>query len=123
MNLKNYFVVGTPILLGVDLVTGMALRVPGLEGSGLRWGYYFLLGAVAGVAVKRPSTAPFLAMGESVVNLFLVLLAILLPIWDPTPILQGGEPAILTGSQLLGSALAGAVLIHTFWQSHRQVVG
>jgi hypothetical protein len=118
--LAAYYLLGTLAFVVLDLWIGTSIRVPGLEGNGIRWGYYGGLLLMGGLALRFPPTAPWIGMGESVVNLVLILLSILLPIWSLAEVLEaGGEPAevVMGAGGLLGSGLAAAVFIFGFYEA------
>jgi hypothetical protein len=116
--LPAWFLVGTPAFALLDLVGGPALRVAGIPELGPRLGYYLVLVALGGLMLKAPQLAPWLGMGESVINLFLILLSILLPIWTlPEVVGAGGtleEAGLLTPTKLVNALLAGGVFIWSF---------
>lgn len=119
------YYLATPLFLVFDLALNAPVRVAGLDGLGLRVAYYgaaFLLG----FACRRwPGAAPFIAMGESSVNLFLLMLAVLLPVWSaPDAILAGGEPDTgALAARTVNLALAGGVLVWAFHQNARRAGG
>jgi hypothetical protein len=99
--------------------------VAGLPTLPSRLTYYAFLGILGGVVVRFPSTAPWLAAGESVVNLFLLFLSILLPLWSlPQAVAQGGEAiSPVTGWGILNLILVGGVLVSTFHGNLRRALG
>ncbi len=121
----GYYLLGTLVFVALDLLFGAQLRAPGLGEAGGRWGYYAALLVLGGVALRNPRLAPWIGMGESLVNLVLVFLSVLLPIWSLPEVLgAGGEPAdaVMGPAQLLGVALAGVVLIVGLYEAARQHV-
>jgi len=122
--LVGYYLLGTLAFVVLDLAMGASIRVPGLGEATARWGYYAALLAVGGVALRHPRLAPWIGMGESLVNLVLAFLSILLPIWSlPDVLAAGGEPAeaVVGPEQLLGVFLAGVILILGLYRGARQV--
>lgn len=116
--LPAWFLLATPAFALLDLAGGPALRVAGLTGAGPRLGYYVLLVILGLFMLRAPRLAPWLGMGESVANLFLVLLSILLPIWTLPEVVDAGgsleEAGLLTPARLVNALLAGGVFIWSF---------
>jgi len=118
--LTGYYLAGTVAFVTVDLVMGWSMRVPGLEEAPERWGYYLALLALGWVMHRRPATAPWIGMGESVVNLTLLFLSVLLPVWNLPETLESGlEPAevVLAPARLAGVFLSGVILILSFHEA------
>lgn len=113
--LTLYFL-ATPLFALVDVGWNVPVRVAGLEDEGARWAYYAGLMALGVVCRRWPSSVPWVGMGESVANLVLLLLSVLLPIWSaPDVILAGGEPTGLLDTAALGNvAVSGTALIASF---------
>jgi hypothetical protein len=116
--LPAWFLLATPAFALLDLAGGPALRVAGVAGTGPRQGYYLILVILGVFMLRAPRLAPWLGMGESVVNLFLVLLSILLPIWTLPEVVGSGagpeEADLLTPARLVNAVLAGGVFIWSF---------
>jgi len=120
--LAAYYLYATPAFMVVDAVFGMSVRLAGIEAFGLRAGYYGLLVALGFLVFRLPRLAPWMAMSESLVNLFLLLLSVLLPIWTfPEAVLGGQEPTPLLGpAALVNVLLSGSVFI---WSFHAHAAG
>jgi hypothetical protein len=88
--LAGYYLAGTLVFTALDLWIGAGIRVPVLEGSGARWPYYAGLLILGGMALRFPRAAPWVGMGESLVNLTLVLLGVLLPILSRPGVVDAG---------------------------------
>lgn len=112
------YYLATPLFALVDVGWDAPVRVAGLGDDSARWVYYAGLVALGLVCRRWPSTAPWVGMSESVVNLVLLLLSVLLPIWSaPDAILAGGTPEGLLDQAALGNvALSGTALV---WAFHR----
>lgn len=124
--LPAYYLLATPAFALLDVGGGPALRVPGLPGLLPRMGYYALLLLLGWIALRSRRAAPWVGMGESVVNLFLLFLSILLPIWSlPELVLaEGGggaaDAGLSTPVSLVNAALSGSVLIWSFHAHKRE---
>ncbi len=124
-DLVTLYYLATPLFALLDLGFGVPVRVAGLHDPEHRAIYYALV-IVAGLACwVRPAASPWVGMLESVVNLFLLMLAVLLPIWSlPDALAAGGElPAPLTGLALGNVALSGTVLALSFQRYRRAALG
>jgi hypothetical protein len=120
-----YFLLGTAAFLALDLLLGAPIRVAALPTLSARLGYYAGLAALGVLAIRLPLLAPWLAAGESVVNLFLLFLSILLPLWSlPEVVAAGGEPTPpVTGWGILNLILVGGVLVASFHGGLRRAAG
>jgi hypothetical protein len=105
-SLTAYFL-ATPAFAVADLVFGLSIRVAGLPVPSHRMMYYAAVFGLGLLSRARPATAPWLGMLESSVNLFLLLLGILLPIWS---LADGTLPDHVTSVGLSGYATVNALL-------------
>ena len=130
--LPGYFLLATPVFAGLDLAGVGALRVAALPDFSSRAIYYLALVVLGVIMLRSPRAAPWIGMGESAVNVFLLMLSVLLPIWtlqetllgSPGAEVGGGpgaeELGILTLPRLLNVALSGGVFIWSFYvNKHR----
>lgn len=119
------YYLATPVFLVLDLALGWPVRAAGIEDVAWRTGYYGVLLALGFVCRRWPSSTPFVGMGESTVNLLLLMLAVLLPIWSAGDvILAGGEPDTgLILARTVNLLLAGSVLVWSFQRSASRVSG
>ncbi len=117
--LHLYYLV-TPAFAILDLVLGASFRAAGIASPAWRAAYYaFALGCW--VAMRRwPRATPLIGIGESSVNLLLLVLSVLGPIFAaPGVIAAGGEPALAFGAgKLVNLLLAGSILVLGF-QRHQ----
>ncbi len=117
-----WYLFGTLAFVALDLLFGAwagAIRVPGLAGSELRWGYYVALLLLGAGAWAIPRAAPWIGAFESLVNLGVLFGGILLPVWSLGEIfLAGGEPAdaVPGVARIVGTLLAGGWLIFGIYQ-------
>ena len=113
----------TPLFVIVDVYLSAPVRVAALEGSGFRWLYYGALLVFAVICRWRPAWAPGVAMAESAANLFLLVLAVLLPVWDAAARMTPGEPVAGPFDEvgLVNFVVSGSVLLITFYRSQLQL--
>jgi len=125
-----YLLGATPLFALADLLGAPAFRAAAMEGMRERMAYYSILMVLGLSAALRPRLAPWIGMGESVVNFTFLLLSILLPIWGLLDgplagdgILVAGDSdgeAISFGLAQAGNALlTGGMLILTFRRNQR----
>ena len=113
--LRLYYLV-TPLFAALDLLVGISIRAAGIASPIWRAAYYvFAFGCWLALR-RRPSWAPVIGVGESSVNLLLLILSVLGPIFAaPLVVAEGGDPAISFGvGRLFNFVLAGTVLILGF---------
>lgn len=117
-----YFL-ATPVFAAVDLLGGDPVRAAGLPRPGWRVGYYVVLMVLGLLCRARPSLAPAVGMAESSVNLLLLILSVMMPIWDLPSQVLADEPVggVLTSAQLWNVAIAGSMAILSFHRHRRAV--
>lgn len=112
----RWYYLATPVFAALDLVLGASIRAAGIPNSAGRVAYYaFALGC--GILLRwRPRWAPLIGIGESSVNLFVLILSILGPLFLlPAYVAEGGEPAFSFGlGRMVNVLLSGGVLIWSF---------
>ena len=122
--LEGYYL-ATPLFVLVDLYLSAPIRVAALAGSSWRWPYYAFAFACGILCHVRPAVAPAVGLVESSLNLLLLFLGILLPIW-------GLPDAVLSGAPVRGPfdevgvvnfLVSGAVFISVFHRSRRALPG
>jgi hypothetical protein len=110
------YYLATPVFAALDLLAGLSFRAVGLESPTYR-GLYYAAALALGVAMRaRPALAPWLAMGESAVNLTLLMAAVLVPIWSLGESLDPAGVADLP-ARVANLALSGSVLVYSFYQA------
>jgi len=118
-----YYLV-TPAFAVADLVFHAPVRVAGLSDPGYRLAYYAVVFALGLLCRARPGATPFVGIAESTVNLLLLFVAILLPIWSlPDQLLSGA--AVDTGfttTKAANALLSGTALIVSFHHHHAAAV-
>jgi len=122
--LEGYYL-ATPLFLLADLYLSTPIRVAALGDSPWRWPYYAFAFGCGFVCHFRPSLAPVVGMTESSLNLFLLLLGILLPVWGLPDAFLAGEPLRGPFDQVsvVNFILSGAVFITAFHRSRRALPG
>jgi hypothetical protein len=113
----------TPLFLMVDALWGISVRASFLPKLEQRLVYYAFCLCCAWMCQAAPSKAPWVGMGESAVNLFLLILGVMLPILNlPEAVVSGGPlPELMTPGRLMNVALSGGMLILSFQRSQAAV--
>jgi hypothetical protein len=111
------YYLGSPLFLLFGAWWGVELRASFLPGSGARFLYCAGLSGLGLLTWFRPRAAPWVAMGESSLNLLLILLWILLPVYGLGEAwAEGGAVGVpYTPAQVIvNGGLAGAFFILGF---------
>ncbi len=118
--LVHFYYLATPVFALLDLTVGVSLRASGIASASWRAAYYGFAFACWVVMRRWPRSTPFLGLGESSVNLFLLILSVMGPIFAaPAIIGEGGNPTLSFGvGRLFNLLLAGGILILSF-HGHR----
>ena len=122
VRLIQAYYLGSPLFFLFGVWWGVELRASFLPSPGLRSLYYAFVTALGVLTYFRPRTAPFVAMGESCVNLLLIFLWILLPIYGlGDTALEGGGAGVpyTPGEVLVNGGLAGLVFVLGFYRAQR----
>jgi hypothetical protein len=116
LTLLTAYYLATPLFAALDLGLSAPIRAVGVESPSVRLGYYAASFALGLVMRARPALAPWLAMGESAVNLTLLMASVLLPIWS---LGETGDAAGVADlpARVLNLALSGSVLVYAFYRS------
>ena len=104
----------------MDLWWGIEIRVTFLPNPGPRFAYYAFISALGLLAHVRPRSAPWVALGESSLNLVLIFLWILLPLYSLSDALEAGIPVGVpyTANQVLvNGLLAGSFFVLGFYRA------
>jgi hypothetical protein len=110
------YYLATPLFAALDLGLSVPIRAVGVESPAARMGYYAATFALGWVMRARPRLAPWLAMGESAVNLTLLMAAVLVPIWSLGETMDFAVADELP-SRVLNLSLSGSVLVYSFYRS------
>jgi hypothetical protein len=115
----------TPLFFLLDWVWGVSVRASFLPRVELRVMYYVFCLVCAAVIQREPGAAPYVGLGESALNLFLLMLSILLPIWQlQDAVLSGGGGAFvpMTGWRVINVMLSGTMLVVSFQRNQDALV-
>lgn len=119
--LEIYYL-ATPLFILADVVLHAPIRVSFLASPVHRWAYYaFCVGC--GIACHRwPLAARSIAFSESSINLLLLVLSVMLPIWSVADQVLAGGPITspMTPAKLINVVVSGLVLVIAF---HRNQPG
>jgi len=113
----------TPMFLVADLFFGVAVRVSLVEPR-LRYLYYLVCFGAGILGRLVPRFAPMIGLVESSLNLALLMVGIMLPVFlapglDP----EVGQMVVANGERLGNFLLAGGMLILGFQASRRGLEG
>jgi hypothetical protein len=103
----------------------MEVRVTFIPDLGPRFVYYLILSSLGLLAHFRPSAAPWVALGESSLNLLLIMLWILLPIYNLPDGLGDSVPTGIpyTATQVLvNGLLAGSFFLLGFYKAQGEIL-
>ena len=114
--LVEAYYLATPLFFLADVVMGLSIRVSALGDPRLRYLYYGFALSCGIVARTRPRVAPFLGIAESSLNVLLLVLSIMLPVFQLPDQLLAGEAvtAPISGLRLANFALSGTILVASF---------
>jgi hypothetical protein len=112
----------TPLFLILDARYGISIRASGLTVAEYRYLYYgFCLLCAAG-CYWQTSYTPLIAMAESSVNLFILLLGVMLPIFSLVELpLDTAAVASFNGEKLFNFLITGIVLVTVFQSAQREL--
>lgn len=119
--LTRYYLLGTLAFAAIDWFLAAPIRAAFIGQPTQRLAYYAALIGLGFLCSSRPTWAPIVGIVESSVNLLLVLLSIMLPIYGLTDAVEGGGAVGLpfTTWTFVNVAISGAVLIYSFQRSQR----
>ena len=110
-----WFYLATPLFAGLDALGWGPLRAAGIGDPTVRWIYYGGLFALGLLVRRRPGAAVPVALAEGTVNLTLLLLSVLGPIWglldDPgaADAVAAALPARVANLAVVGTAVVYAL--------------
>ncbi|HYQ72437.1 MAG TPA: hypothetical protein VET88_10995, partial [Gammaproteobacteria bacterium] len=110
----------TPLFVLADSLLGLDFRISGLQNPVYRFVYYGVCLLFALLLWYRPRYSPLIGMGESSVNLTILMVGVLLPVMRPE--LDGDSTGMsLQGMQLLNFILTGGVLLAAFYSAQHRL--
>lgn len=123
--LSAYYLVGTLVFAALDWVLHAPIRAAFLGRPEYRIGYYLLLLGLGVLVRHRPGWAPLIGMGESALNVLLVILSIMLPVLSLSAQVDQGGPIGLpfTSWSLVGALLSGLVFVVAFHRNQAALRG
>jgi hypothetical protein len=125
LRLIQAYYLGSPLFFLFGLWWGMEIRVSFIQDPGLRFGYYVLITALGLLTHFKPNTTPWVAVGESSLNLILIFLWILLPIYQVTDISPDTVPTgvpYTPGQVLVNGLFAGSFFVMGFYRGQAAIV-
>ena len=116
--LQGYYF-STPLFVLADSLLGLDFRVSGLQNPAWRFAYYGVCMLFALLLWYRPRFSPLIGMGESSVNLTILMVSVMLPVMRPE---LDGDGIGLQGMQLLNFILTGGVLLAAFYSAQHRLL-
>lgn len=109
----------------LDLLVGVSMRAAGIANPAWRATYYVFAFGCWWLMRSKPRLTPVIGIGESAVNLLLLLLSILGPIYAATAtVAEGGDPVLGFGpGRILNVFFAGTILILGFHGYQNRLAG
>jgi hypothetical protein len=121
--IQGYYL-ASPLFFLLGLWWGWEIRVTFLPDLRQRFGYYVLISTLGLLTHFRPSSAPWVALGESALNLLLIMIWILLPIYALPNVVESGpvEVPYTVREVLVNGGLAGSFFLVGFYQAQRGIL-
>ena len=126
IQLISGYYLASPVFLLFGLWWGWEVRVSFLPDLRSRFLYYLFISGLGLLTHFRPASGPWVAMGESTLNLVLIFLWILLPIYTlPTsdPGMGGAEVPYTVREVLVNGLLAGSFFLVGFYRAQAVITG
>lgn len=121
--LRAYYL-ATPVFFLIDLLLQAPVRASFLPQPGQRWAYYGFCLACGLVAKVRPTWTRPIAFSESCINLLLLALSVMMPIWSLVDTLETATgPPPFGPAQLANFAFSAAILLLAFYRTQPRAVG
>lgn len=122
--LFEVFYLATPLFAAVDLMFGVPARAAGIPDQGWRIAYYGMLGGCWLACRYKPASAPMVGLGESSVNLLLLLMSVLLPIWNAGDqmLAGGGDITLVAPGTWWNFAISGPMLILSIKSNEKTII-
>ncbi len=122
--IQGYYL-ASPLFFLLGFWWGHELRVTFIPDLGLRFGYYVVLSGLGLLTHFRPESAPWVALAESTLNLFLILAWILLPVYGMLDAVDGGgAPGVPYTPEevLVNGLLAGSFFVAGFYSAQGEIL-
>ena len=122
--IQGYYL-ASPLFFLVDLWWGLEVRASFIPDPTKRFFYYVLLSGLGLLAYFRPRTAPWVALCECSLNLLLIMLWILMPIYSLAEggLDQGAVGVPYTPHQVLvNGLLAGSFFLLGFYKAQSTII-
>jgi len=122
--IQGYYL-ASPVFLLIGVWWGMEVRVTFIPDTRWRFLYYVALTGLGLLSHFRPRSAPWVALGESSLNLLLIILWILLPIYALSDDPLGAGPVSLpytAGQVLVNGLLAGSFFLLGFYRAQGAIL-
>jgi hypothetical protein len=122
--IQGYYL-GSPIFFLVSLFWSFELRTTFLTDPLHRLAYYALISGLGILTYFRPGAGPWVALGESSLNLVLLIVGILLPIYRLADQATSGQAFMLpysAGEVLLNGVFAGSFFLMGFYRAQSEVL-
>jgi hypothetical protein len=116
----QWYYLSSPFFFLIGLWWGWEVRVTFIPDAGWRLLYYVVLSGLGLLSHFRPGSAPWVALGESSLNLILIILWILVPIYALPGDAMGAGPVSLpytAGQVLVNGLLAGSFFLVGFYRA------
>jgi len=117
--IQGYYL-ASPLFFLIGLWWGVEIRVTFIPDLGHRFVYYLALSGLGLLAHFRPTSAPWVALGESSLNLLLIMLWILVPIYSLADgVMDSGAIGVpyTPGQVLVNGLLAGCFFLLGFYRA------
>ena len=122
--IQGYYL-ASPLFLVAGLWWGWEVRVTFLPDPRFRFAYYVLLSTLGLLTHFRPASAPWVALGESTLNLLLIMGWILLPVLTMPDAISNSDPIgvpYTVQQVLVNGGLAGSFFIVGFYQAQGAIL-
>jgi hypothetical protein len=115
----------TALFFLADLTVGASFRAAGLPHDAARYMYYVLCLGCAFACRRWPQYAGWVGMGESAVNIFLLILSVMGPIFAlPDALLAGQDAGVaMPPGKVVNFVISGTVMWLSFQRSQALATG
>lgn len=114
--LVSLYYLATPLFFFVDLLWQAPIRVSFVEDAGTRYAYYLFCMLCGGVCYRWPRIAPLVGLCESSLNILLLVLGALLPLYRLPEQILADEVVTnpITSTRIINFCLSGLILVISF---------